>query len=62
MKIVIWTGAAWEPWGPPSVIGGIGGSETAAVHMARELANRGHEVVMFGEHEGFEGLHQPFSW
>jgi glycosyltransferase involved in cell wall biosynthesis len=59
MKIVIWTGAAWEPWGPPSVdVGGIGGSETAAVAMARELARRGHEVVMFGEHKGFEGIWQ----
>jgi len=56
MKIVIWTGAAWEPWGPPSVDhGGIGGSETAAVHMAYELGRRGHEVVMFGDHAGFEG-------
>ncbi|TAL41571.1 MAG: glycosyltransferase [Salinibacterium sp.] len=56
MKITIWTGSAWEPWGPASVEdGGIGGSETAAVHMARELARRGHEVTCFGQHTGFEG-------
>jgi glycosyltransferase involved in cell wall biosynthesis len=55
VKIVIWTGAAWERWGPPSVDAGIGGSETAAVHMGTELARRGHEVVMFGDHEGYEG-------
>lgn len=61
MKIVIWTGAAWERWGPPSVDGGIGGSETAAVHMARELALRGHEVVMFGDHEGYEGKWDHFA-
>lgn len=57
MKIVIWTGAAWEPWGPASLNnGGIGGSETAAIHMGRELAKRGHEVVMVGDHAGQEGV------
>ena len=56
MKIVIWTGASYEPWGPRSLDdGGIGGSETAAIHMAFELAKLGHEVVMVGEHEGYEG-------
>ncbi len=56
MKIVIWTGGAWEPWGPPSIeSGGIGGSETAAIHMAEKLALLGHEVTCFGEHDGFEG-------
>ena len=63
MKIVIWTGAAWEPWGPSSVDGGgIGGSETAAINMARELSWRGHEVVMFGEHQGFEGRHKHVGY
>jgi hypothetical protein len=55
VKIVIWTGAAWERWGPPCLDDGIGGSETAAIHMSREFARRGHEVVMFGDHEGYEG-------
>jgi len=56
MKISIWTGLAFEHWGPPSVDhGGIGGSETAAVRMAHHLACLGHEVTMFGDHEGFSG-------
>ena len=59
MKIIIWTGAAWECWGPLSVDGGIGGSETAAIQMGNELARRGHEVVMFGDHDGFEGYWTP---
>lgn len=60
MKIIIWTGAAWEPWGPSSIdMGGIGGSETAAVHMAFELAKRGHDVEMFGEHSDKEGWYAP---
>jgi glycosyltransferase involved in cell wall biosynthesis len=57
MKISIWTGHAFEPWGPISADqGGIGGSETAAIHMAFELAALGHQVTMFGEHEGKEGI------
>ncbi|MFZ1010766.1 MAG: hypothetical protein WAN65_28260, partial [Candidatus Sulfotelmatobacter sp.] len=54
MKICIWTGAAYEPWGNDSADTGIGGSETAAIHMARELAVQGNEIVLFGEHQGKE--------
>jgi len=50
VKIIIWTGAAWETWGPHSIIdGGIGGSETAVVKMAVELARMGHEVIVAGQ-------------
>ena len=57
MKIVIWTGEAYENWGEPSIKnGGIGGSETAAIHMSQQLAALGHEVFMYGKHDGFEGL------
>jgi protein O-GlcNAc transferase len=62
VKIIIWTGAAWEPWGPSSIdSGGIGGSETAAIHMATELAKRGHDVEMFGDHEGSQGWYAPHA-
>ena len=55
MRIVIWTGAAYEPWGRNSInTGGIGGSETAAVHMAQHLATCGNDVFLFGEHDGYE--------
>lgn len=50
MRIVIYTGPAWETWGPRSVLeGGIGGSETAAVHVARQLVMLGHEVSVVGQ-------------
>ena len=49
MKIVIWTGPAWETWGPESLRTGIGGSETAAIRMAAELANFGHDVTIIGQ-------------
>lgn len=56
LKIGIWTGPAWETWSPNSIdIGGIGGSETAAIHMANELAERGHDVTVFGVCSGLYG-------
>ena len=57
MKIIFWSGAAWEPWGPSSPRAtGIGGSETAVVELASWLATLGHEVTSIGEHRGHEGL------
>lgn len=57
MKFAIWTGAAWEDWAPASVDeGGIGGSETAAVMVSRELAKLGHRVELYGQFkEGVDG-------
>lgn len=50
MKIVIWTGAAWETWGSHSIIeGGIGGSETAVIQIAAQLARMGHKVTVTGQ-------------
>ena len=49
MRIVIWTGPAWETWGSESLKTGIGGSELAAIHMASGLANLGHDVEIVGQ-------------
>jgi glycosyltransferase involved in cell wall biosynthesis len=49
LKICIWTGEAWERWTPRSLASGIGGSETAAVNVARELALYGHEVTVVSD-------------
>ena len=49
MKIVIWTGPAWEIWGPESLKTGLGGSEIAAIHMASELSRWGHEIEVIGQ-------------
>lgn len=62
LGIVIWTGAAWEQWGPPSLTSGIGGSETAAIHMARELASLGHQVWCIGDHRDYEGTHEGVKY
>jgi glycosyltransferase involved in cell wall biosynthesis len=54
LKIVVWTGPAWEPWSPASLKTGIGGSETAAIFMANELARRGHDVTVLAMYDGEE--------
>lgn len=47
-KIVFWLGPSPEPWSPLTALEtGIGGSETAAIHMSRELALMEHEVVVY---------------
>jgi GT2 family glycosyltransferase/glycosyltransferase involved in cell wall biosynthesis/tetratricopeptide (TPR) repeat protein len=49
-KFVIYTGQAWEKWGPKSLDeGGIGGSETCAVHVARQFAKKGYDCTVFGD-------------
>lgn len=63
MKWCIWTGNAWEDWAPADIDEvGIGGSETAAVMVSRELAKLGHVVELYGRFkpdaektESFEG-------
>lgn len=65
LDIVIWTGSAWEWWnGNSPNTTGIGGSETAVVCMARELAKLGHKVTCYidcphmdGIYDGVEYLH-----
>ena len=53
---VLYTGGAWERWSPRNVDGeGIGGSETCAVHVAREFARQGWRSIVFGDCAGFEG-------
>jgi len=48
LDIILWTGPAWEDWSPKSIdTTGIGGSETAAVMMAKELVARGHRVRVY---------------
>jgi glycosyltransferase involved in cell wall biosynthesis len=57
MKIVIWTGPAWETWGEDSLLTGIGGSEAAATYLSRELAMLGHEIEVVGQVRPSEARH-----
>lgn len=53
-RLVLWLGPGWEPWSPDSIdTAGIGGSETAAVHMAKELQKLGiWDVTVVAAAEG----------
>ena len=51
--VVIWCPNTGQEWTPDSITkGGIGGSETAVVKVAEELASRGYRVSVWAEAEG----------
>lgn len=57
LDIVIWTGSAWESWSPNNLEKGLGGSELAAIYMAKELQQLGHKVRVLCECSGQEGMY-----
>jgi glycosyltransferase involved in cell wall biosynthesis len=58
MDIVFYLGPGPEPWTPNTPNEkGLGGSETAAIEMARELGKLGHRCVVYAEAMGtFDGV------
>ena len=62
-RVVFWLGPTIAgKFDPRTAIGtGIGGSETAAIHLTRELAALGHEVLVFADVVG-QGTHQGVEW
>jgi glycosyltransferase involved in cell wall biosynthesis len=63
MRVAIYCGVNLMPWGPESLFTGIGGSEEAAILMARELARQGCEVSVYANltSEG-HGVHAGVRW
>ncbi len=54
-RICIYTGPAWEKWDVETPYKtGIGGSEYCAGQLAKVLAEQGHSVTMYGDHEETE--------
>lgn len=49
LRVVFYLGPCFERWDPGSLDRGIGGSETAAIHVARELVARGHQVTVYAD-------------
>ena len=47
MRIILYSPVKFEDWDFRSCDKGIGGSETSAVQMAKEMAKRGHEVISY---------------
>jgi len=53
MPVVIYCGPGLEKWSPDQIDReGLGGSETAVVHLAKELAARNFLVMVYAEAEG----------
>lgn len=58
LDIVFFVGTGCEPWTPADVAaGGIGGSETMAMEMAKRLSKLGHTVRLYGDCAGKEGVY-----
>lgn len=56
-RIAILCPQVFEPWGPKNLAtGGIGGSETAVIHVAKNLALLGHHVTVFNDPGINEGV------
>lgn len=58
-KIAIYTGPALESWSPDSLnSGGIGGSETCVIYVAKEFKKRGYDVSVFAncDEKAYDGV------
>lgn len=61
-EIALFCGTAWEEWAPPSVTGGIGGSEEAVIYVSKELVKLGYEVTVFNNCGDFRGDYQGVKY
>lgn len=63
LSITFWLGASWEKWSPVTIEKtGIGGSETAAVQMAKCLSLLGHNVKVISDCAGHEGVYEGVTY
>jgi glycosyltransferase involved in cell wall biosynthesis len=61
-KIIFWA-SGQEPWAPPSLTqGGIGGSETAVIHVARLFQQAGWTVSVYGRPDYLEGYYDGVAY
>lgn len=61
-SIVYWAGKSFEEWTPDSLKTGLGGSETAIVHLAQEWKKRGYEVTVYGNCGAREGEYDGVAY
>lgn len=63
MRVALYCGHNFMPWGPRSLWSGIGGSEEAAILVTRELARLGCDVSVYADlEEGARGIHDGVRW
>jgi len=62
-SIVFYCGLSAEPWSPKSLDqGGIGGSETAVIHLAKRLAHQGWEVTVYNWCDTDDGVYDGVTY
>ncbi|HET7539536.1 MAG TPA: glycosyltransferase family 4 protein [Polyangiaceae bacterium] len=63
LDIVLFTGPALEPWNSDTLReNGMGGSETMAWELARQLVALGHRVRVFAHCADIEGMFEGVEW
>lgn len=62
-SVVIYCGGNTpEPWAPPSIFKGIGGSEEAVIYLSKELAKQGYEVTVYNRCVDMEGEYDGVTY
>lgn len=61
-SIVYWAGKSMEEWTPDTLETGLGGSETAVVHLARLWAKAGYSVTVYGNPGVKEGIYDGVEY
>lgn len=60
--IVIYCGRTSEDWADHSTINGIGGSETAVIHISRELVKLGYKVTVYNSCNDMAGIYNGVEY
>lgn len=61
-SIAYFVGKGFERWDETNLSQGIGGSETAVIHLAEEWAKKGYQVTVFGDPKGGEHTTNGVTW
>lgn len=61
-SVAIYCGRTIEEWSYPSVFAGIGGSEKAVIHMAKELARKGFSVTVYNRCGDMKGTYDGVEY
>lgn len=61
-SIVYYAGRTLEEWTPDSLETGLGGSETAIVHLSKEWAKLGYKVTVYGNCGAKEGIYDGVEY
>lgn len=61
-SIVFYCYNSYEDWADPSVMTGIGGSESAVIYLSREFAKRGYKVVVYNRCGDLRGVYNGVEY